>query len=78
MAIETEPAAAVEPSAATVAAAASPGRFDPAVVRRDFPILDQEIHGHPLVYLQMGPTGYADCGYCDRRFILTGGPADLR
>src|SRR5215210_3291597 len=26
-------------------------RFDPAVVRRDFPILQQEINGHPLVYL---------------------------
>ncbi|UAJ10212.1 zinc-finger domain-containing protein [Glacieibacterium megasporae] len=35
-------------------------------------------NGHPLVYLQMGPSGFADCGYCDRRFILTGGPADLR
>jgi cysteine desulfurase / selenocysteine lyase len=30
---------------------ASGGGFDPAVVKRDFPILDQEIHGHPLVYL---------------------------
>ncbi len=20
--------------------------------------------------------GYVDCGYCDRRFILIGGPAD--
>jgi cysteine desulfurase/selenocysteine lyase len=28
-----------------------PPRFDPEVVRRDFPILTQEIHGHPLVYL---------------------------
>jgi NADH dehydrogenase (ubiquinone) Fe-S protein 6 len=35
-------------------------------------------NGHPRVYLQMGPSGFADCGYCDRRFILTGGPADLR
>jgi cysteine desulfurase/selenocysteine lyase len=26
-------------------------RFDPAVIRRDFPILDQEINGHRLVYL---------------------------
>ncbi|HEY6014387.1 MAG TPA: aminotransferase class V-fold PLP-dependent enzyme, partial [Candidatus Limnocylindrales bacterium] len=25
--------------------------FDPAVVRRDFPILDQEINGHRFVYL---------------------------
>ena len=35
-------------------------------------------NGHPLVYLQMGTSGFADCGYCDRRFILIGGPADLR
>jgi cysteine desulfurase/selenocysteine lyase len=27
------------------------GGFDPEVVRRDFPILDQEINGHRLVYL---------------------------
>ncbi|MBV8970871.1 MAG: zinc-finger domain-containing protein [Sphingomonadaceae bacterium] len=35
-------------------------------------------NGHPRVYLQMGPSGYADCGYCDRRFVLEGGPADTR
>lgn len=34
--------------------------------------------GHPRVYLQMGLSGFADCGYCDRRFVLTDGPADLR
>jgi NADH dehydrogenase (ubiquinone) Fe-S protein 6 len=33
--------------------------------------------GHPRVWLQIGATGFADCGYCDRRFILAGGPADL-
>ena len=43
MAIETEPTAAD-------GAARSVG-FDPDVVRRDFPILDQQINGHPLVYL---------------------------
>lgn len=32
--------------------------------------------GHPRVYLEIDETGYADCGYCDRRFILIGGPAD--
>jgi len=32
--------------------------------------------GHPRVYLQIDESGYADCGYCDRRFILAGGPAD--
>jgi len=32
--------------------------------------------GHPRVWLQIDETGYVDCGYCDRRFILTGGAAD--
>jgi uncharacterized Zn-finger protein len=37
---------------------------------------DQGPLGHPRVWLQMGAEGWADCGYCDRRFILRGGPAD--
>ncbi len=37
---------------------------------------DQGALGHPRVWLQMGAEGWADCGYCDRRFILRGGPAD--
>ena len=32
--------------------------------------------GHPRVWLEMGEHGYVDCGYCDRRFVLRGGPAD--
>jgi len=32
--------------------------------------------GHPRVYLQIDENGYVDCGYCDRRFVLRGGPAD--
>ena len=34
--------------------------------------------GHPRVYLQIDEKGYVDCGYCDKRFILKGGPADER
>ena len=34
--------------------------------------------GHPRVYLQIDEKGYVDCGYCDKRFILKGGPADNR
>jgi uncharacterized Zn-finger protein len=30
------------------------------------------------VWIQIDSTGFADCGYCDRRFILAGGPADNR
>ena len=33
--------------------------------------------GHPRVYLQIDEKGYVDCGYCDKRFILKGGPADI-
>ena len=32
--------------------------------------------GHPRVFLEIDERGYVDCGYCDRRFILNGGPAD--
>ena len=33
--------------------------------------------GHPRVYLHIDDeTGFVDCGYCDRRFVLEGGPAD--
>lgn len=31
--------------------------------------------GHPLVYMDMGDDGAVECGYCDRRFVLKGGPA---
>jgi uncharacterized Zn-finger protein len=34
--------------------------------------------GHPRVWLQIGAEGFAECGYCDRRFVLAGGPADTR
>ena len=32
--------------------------------------------GHPKVWLEIDETGKAECGYCDRRFVLKGGPAD--
>lgn len=33
--------------------------------------------GHPRVWLEIdAEIGHVDCGYCDRRFILIGGPAD--
>lgn len=34
--------------------------------------------GHPRVYLRIDENGFVDCGYCDKRFVLTGGPADER
>lgn len=27
--------------------------------------------GHPLVYLDMGGDDFIECGYCDRRFVLS-------
>ena len=26
--------------------------------------------GHPRVYIELGGDGVAECGYCDRRFVL--------
>ena len=31
---------------------------------------------HPRVWLEIDEHGYVDCGYCDKRFVLKGGPAD--
>ncbi len=25
--------------------------------------------GHPLVYIELGEDGTAECGYCDRKFV---------
>ncbi len=33
--------------------------------------------GHPRVYLHIDDNGFVECGYCDRRFVLEGGPADV-
>ncbi len=27
--------------------------------------------GHPKVYLEMGEQDFVECGYCDRRFVLS-------
>jgi uncharacterized Zn-finger protein len=27
--------------------------------------------GHPKVYLEMGERDFVECGYCDRRFVLS-------
>ncbi len=34
--------------------------------------------GHPRIFLAIEAIGAVDCGYCDRRFVLTGGPSDTR
>jgi len=32
--------------------------------------------GHPRVFIEIDESGAAECGYCDKRFVLIGGPAD--
>ena len=32
--------------------------------------------GHPRIWLEIDEKGFVECGYCDRRFVLKGGPAD--
>jgi len=32
--------------------------------------------GHPLVWMEMGAQGEVVCKYCDKRFVLRGGPKD--
>lgn len=27
--------------------------------------------GHPLVYMDMGEDDFVECGYCDRKFVLS-------
>ena len=31
--------------------------------------------GHPRVWIELGEDGMAECGYCDRRFVLAKGSA---
>lgn len=34
--------------------------------------------GHPRVWLQISEAdGFVECGYCDKRFVLKGGSADI-
>ena len=32
--------------------------------------------GHPRVWLQIGPAGFVECPYCDKRFVLADGAGD--
>ncbi len=32
--------------------------------------------GHPRTLLEIDEKGFVECGYCDKRFVLVGGPAD--
>jgi uncharacterized Zn-finger protein len=39
---------------------------------------DEGALGHPRVYLTMNAEGQVECPYCDRLYILQGGPADMK
>ena len=59
MAIETTAPAGAVPAGAALAGAAladASGALNPVALRADFPILDQQINGHPLVYLDSAST----------------------
>lgn len=49
---------------------------DGATAIRGGPAFAAAALGHPRVYLEIDEHGYVDCGYCDRRFVLRGGPAE--
>ena len=34
--------------------------------------------GHPKVYLEMGDENSVECGYCDRRFVLSPAAVEAR
>jgi uncharacterized Zn-finger protein len=34
--------------------------------------------GHPKVFLQIGEENFVDCGYCDRRFVLSDAAIEAR
>ncbi|ATQ70655.1 MULTISPECIES: family 2A encapsulin nanocompartment cargo protein cysteine desulfurase [Methylosinus] len=48
------------------AAPASPSAFDPYAVKRDFPILQQQVHGKPLVWLDNAATTQKPRAVIDR------------
>ena len=56
------------------AATAAPDPADPEIVKvRTRRIACDGVGGplgHPRVWLEMGETGFVECGYCDRRFVL--------
>mgnify|MGYP006185511375 CR=1 FL=1 len=63
--LATRPTYSVRASSLSAQPSTPPMRTSPAL-------------GHPRVYLQIDEKGFVDCGYCDKRFILKGGPADRR
>ena len=70
-----------EPHSLLLGAAAM--RSPPESIRMNSPLVACDGAGeiaaaldHPRVFIQIDEAGYADCGYCDRRFVLAGSAAD--
>jgi uncharacterized Zn-finger protein len=62
-------------------AASDPTQPETQLVETSRVVCDGATHispalGHPRVWLQIDEKGYVECGYCDKRFVLKGGPAD--
>ena len=76
----------IEPAAVRCYLAAMPAQPPPEVIRvKTLQVAcdgSGEISpalGHPRVFLRIEKdTGFVECGYCDRRFVLEGGPADSK
>jgi len=56
MTVTTSPAIELPAGATELGGRIRDGKLDPAVIRRDFPIFEQEVHGHPLVFLDSAST----------------------
>ena len=76
--VQTRAKARPEPAPAKPALTA-PGPVPEIVVVRTGRIACDGVGGalgHPRVWLEMGEATFVECPYCDRRFVLIGGPAD--
>ena len=56
MTVTEAPAIELPAGATEFAARIRNDRLDPEVIRRDFPIFEQQVHGHPLVFLDSAST----------------------
>ena len=74
--MKTLPAESPAPDGpATDATAIAPPEVE--VVDRGRIACDGGALGHPRVWYTIDPVvGFVECGYCDKRFVLKGGPAD--
>ncbi len=72
-AVLASPPSAAEPLRGAAAPSGAAQPLDPAFLRRDFPILQERIHGHPLVWFDNGATTQKPLAVIERleRFYRT-------